>query len=469
MLQLTQFWPPWYDPALCLLPLSNHNGIDAAFAICDILVEFNLRRISQDIHDMELSPSNSSKRFQIPAEILTLIFSFLVRIDVKAARHVCRPFNTHASPYLLDTAIAGSQTETIERFEAIAAHELFSIHVKTVIFSVCSLEREYATVSDYYNELHTRYEDSEKQLPTLEQCEQHWNDYQKAYKDQAELQERGDDERRIQNALRLMPNVNHLVLSSNAWKMGIHPLNKLWHPSNYKIIVPRRDPVKGPWQFSHGFTIMSSALLYNGIRLSSLSHTKIRSISDALRPSCFSKKTLEIFRHLHKVALSLNDKIYRDLSWQTKVGECLSIAEGLESLEIVSEISGDQIDFSRIFRVAWPKLYYLKLRINLDYKSFTIFCQSHGGSLRSLHLQSLCLFGGTWERLVEVIREHLKPTNVWLEDLADEDSEDIWGRRDDLSEGRYRLSEAEEYLLHGGDNPFESGMLQRIPNPLLEP
>jgi hypothetical protein len=418
---------------------------------------------------MELRSGSSSKSIQIPAEILSSIFSCLLQTDIKAARQVCQAFNNGASPYLINIAIAGSQTETLERLEAIARHGGFRKAITTVIFSVCSLEREYTTVNDYYDELSTRYEDSEKQLPTLEQCEEHWYDYQKVYKDQAELQRVSDDERRIRVALSHMPNINHLVLSSDAWKMGIHPLNKLWRPSNYRIIEPLHDSVKGPWQFSHGFIVMSSALLSNNIRLSSLTHTKIRSDIDALRSLCFSKKTQEIFRHLRKVALYLNVNIYRDLSWQTKVGECLSIAGELESLEIVSEGSEHQINFSKIFHAAWPKLYYLRLGINLDYDSFTIFCQSHGESLRSLHLQSLCLFGGTWEGLVEVIREYLKLTNAWLEDLSEQGSDDTWGRRDNLSEGRYRLSEAEEYLLRGGDNPFENGMLQQVPNPLLEP
>jgi hypothetical protein len=223
----------------------------------------------------------------------------------------------------------------LERLEAIAGHDGFRKAITTVVFSVCSLEREYATINDYYDQLRTRYEGSEKQLPTLEQCEEHWRDYQKVYKDQAELQHGGDDERRIQNALCHMPNINHLVLLSNAWKVGIHPLNKLWRPSDYWIIEPRHDLVKGPWQLSHGFIAISSALLPNKIHLSSLSHTKIRSDSDALRSSCFSEKTQEIFHHLHKVALYLNVKIYRDHSWQTEVGKCLAIARELESLEIV--------------------------------------------------------------------------------------------------------------------------------------
>jgi hypothetical protein len=100
---------------------------------------------------MELSPSNSSKSIQIPAEILSLIFSYLLRTDVKAARQVCRTFNDGASPYLINVAIAGSQTETLKRLEAIVGHDGFRKAITTVVFLVCSLEREYATINDYYD------------------------------------------------------------------------------------------------------------------------------------------------------------------------------------------------------------------------------------------------------------------------------------------------------------------------------
>ena len=97
---------------------------------------------------MELSSGEN-----LPAEILYLIFSCLLPVDIKVARYVCRTFNNLASPHLLDTAIVGSQTETIERFEAIAKHEIFRKFITTVIFSVCSLKGGYLTVNDYYNGL----------------------------------------------------------------------------------------------------------------------------------------------------------------------------------------------------------------------------------------------------------------------------------------------------------------------------
>ncbi|KAH6689926.1 hypothetical protein BKA61DRAFT_585130 [Leptodontidium sp. MPI-SDFR-AT-0119] len=414
---------------------------------------------------MELSSGGNSKRILIPAEILSLIFSCLLLVDIKAARCVCRTFNSLASPHLLDTAIVGSQTETIERFEAIAAHELFLKFVTTVIFSVYSLQGEYATVNGYYNDLPRHYEGREMRLPTLEQCDEHWRNHQRVINDQTELQESGDDKRRIQNALRLMPNIHHLVLSGDAGKMATHPLNKIWCPSTYRIIEPLYD--LGKWQFSHGFITMSSALLSNRQCLSTLSHTDIRSDSDVLSSLCFSGMVQEIFRNLRRVALFIDDEIYRTSLFQTRVGECLAIASNLETLEIISEEWGNQTDLSRILCATWPRLYHLKLRINLGYDSFLLFCQRHKESLRSLHLQCLTLFGGSWGELVKAMRTHLRLTNIWLEDL-DEGSEELWVRRDDLSGGWYRLSEAEAYVLHGGDNPFENMQRRDVVERLIE-
>lgn len=366
---------------------------------------------------MELS-SNTSKIMQMPHEILSLIFSRLMTEHIKTARRVCRKFNDNASPYLMDTAIAGSETETLKWLEAIARHDRFRGFITTVVYSVCSLECGYATINDYHEELSSHYRGSKHQIPTLQQCEQHWHNYQNVYKDQAERQHGGDNERRIQNALRYMPNIKHVVLSSNAWEQASHPLNKLWCPSNYK---PGRDP-----QYSHGFNITCSALLFNKICLSSLSHmdTEIQSHSGGLRSLSFSDKTPEVFRHLNKVALYLSVEIYQDLSWQIKVRNCLSIAKALESLEIVSEPSEYQIHFMNLLHTTWPKLFYLRVQINIHYDSFIIFCKNHKESLRSLHLQSICVFGGTWGRLISVIREHLKLTDAWLEDLYGCNSDD---------------------------------------------
>ncbi|KFY02574.1 hypothetical protein O988_02073 [Pseudogymnoascus sp. VKM F-3808] len=381
----------------------------------------------------------------MPPEILALIFSCLMRKHIKTARQVCHTFDDIASPYLIDTAIAGSETETLKRLEAIAKHDRFRTAITTVIFSVCSLGCGYATVGDYYAELSWRYRYSKEKIPALDQCEQHWRDYQTIYKDQAECQQGGDDKRRIKNALRHMPNIKHLVISTNAWELASHPLNRLWCPSNYKIIEPRHDPPEGPYQSSHGFHIISSALLSNNLRLCSLSFPEIRNSADGLRSPSFSNKTPALFHYLRKVALYLYGEIYQDLPYQINVQKCLSIAKDLESLEIGSEPAAHRIHFTTLFHTKWPKLIHLRLQINIHYDSFTVFCKNHHESLRSLHLQSIGLFGGTWGDLITEIGKHLRLTDAWLEDLYEGISDDKWTRLDSpVGANIYRLCEAEE-------------------------
>lgn len=417
---------------------------------------------------MELSHSGNSNILQMPPEILALIFSCLPQKYIRTARQVCRIFNDIASPYLIDAAIAGSETETLKRLEAIAGHNRFRTSITTLIFSVCSLRCGYATVDDYYNELRSRYRYSAEKIPSLEQCEKHWHDYQTIYNDQAERQEGGDDDRRIKDALRHMPNIKHLVISTDSWKLASHPLNKLWCPSSYKIIEPRHDPPGGPYQSHHGFIIISLAFISNKVRLYSLSFPEIRNSSNGLRSRSFSNKTPALFRFLRTAALYLHVEIYQDLSYQRRVQKCLSIAKDLESLEIVSEPTEHQIHSTTLFHATWPKLIHLKLQININYSSFVVFCRNHQESLRSLHLQSICLFGGTWGDLITVIGGQLRLTDIWLEDLYEGISDDKWIRLVSPSGPNiYRLCEAEEYLLHGGINPFKANVLHLVPHWLL--
>lgn len=411
---------------------------------------------------MELG--NSDKRIHIPAETLSLIFSYQSLEDVRIARLVCTTFYSLASSYFLDTAIAGSQTATIERLEAIAKHAVLRTTVTTIVYSACSLNREFSTVGDYYEDLRMRHRYSGKQLPTIEQCERHWVEYQRIYRDQVELQ-KGEDKIRIQSALRHMPNVKHLVLSGTAWKLSSHPLNTMWCHPDYTIIEPNTDPDNGPRQFSHGFNVMSSALLSSNICLSSLSCTNPTYTSDSFRSSCFTENSQGLFRSLRRIVLYLTAEFDQTPLSDNKVGQCISVASKLEALELVFEPEGQrQIVFPRILLATWPELYHLKLEIDIDYGVFTDFCQRHGNSLRSLHLENVHLFGGTWGMLLQVMKDCLHLTKVCLGTLSEDPHQDrLWERRNGLEEQDWqRLSEAEEYLLCGGKNPFRNNTFQLV-------
>lgn len=256
-----------------------------------------------------------------------------------------------------------------------------------------------------------------------------------------------------------MPNVKSLVLSGTAWKQPIHPLNPDWNPENTFIITPSTDPFDGPWQFSHGFEVMSSALLSNGIRMTSFSNTGGPYISQSLRSNCFAKSARELFRTLRKVALYLNATFDESLTRQDEIEDCLSAAKNLDHLDLTLDefnmiTPNFMPNFTNMLRTTtWPNLSYLSLSIAIDYEPFLGFCGRHGKILRCFYLKLCYLFGGSWGTLVEAMRTHLLLEEAWLEGLSEEPFNDhAWELGD-------RLPDAENYLLHGGENPFKNGTL----------
>ncbi|PVH69173.1 hypothetical protein DL98DRAFT_626184 [Cadophora sp. DSE1049] len=412
--------------------------------------------------DLQLYTVNNGRTtLQVPFEILSLVFSKLRPQHIKVIRQVCHAFNNLSSWYLLHTAIAGSQTETLERLEAIAQHPIFSKIITDITYAVCSLRREYATRDEYYQDLRERrrFLEYKKRMPTIKQCEAYRVRYQEIYKDQAKLVKTGQDKHRIKMALHHMPNIKSLVLSGSAWKRSIHPLNRDWNPENWFIIAPSTNPFDNPWQFSHGFEIMSSALLSDGIRITSFSHSGRPYISTTLRLNDFAKPARELLHTLRKVTLYLHATCNESLTRQDEIEDCLSAAKYLEHLDLTL----DEFDmntpnlipnFTNMLRTTtWPNLSYLSLSIDIDYGPFLGFCERHGKTLRCFQLKLCYLFGGSWGTLVEVIRSHLLLEEAWLECLSEEPFNDhAWELGD-------RLPDAENYLLYGGENPFKNGTL----------
>jgi hypothetical protein len=72
----------------------------------------------------------------LPVEIILFIFSFLGPKHIKEAR------------FLL-----ARRRIRCKRLEEIATHDIFCKTVTTVVYSTCSLRRNYATVDEYYEHL----------------------------------------------------------------------------------------------------------------------------------------------------------------------------------------------------------------------------------------------------------------------------------------------------------------------------
>lgn len=398
------------------------------------------------------------KLLSLPAELVITIFSLLSPKDIKTARLVCRAFCRFSSQYLIDSVFAGSQTNTLERLEEIAKHDIFSKTVTTVVYAACSLPRNYATVEEYYDHLEELWDLFKTgRIPTERQCKVYWAKYQDVYNDQVGVLRDGSDKTRIALALQRMPNVQHLVLSCDAWKSPAHPLHAVWDSKKYFIIKPTRDAEDGPWQLSHGFKVMSSAFTANKIRPKSLIQREPHYIWDVLRSDCFTAESLHFFEPLHKITLHFDE---RNITYMDKVKTFLSAAKLLQHLELQINMIQTQPSFTRLLSSTWPSLTSVTLRFDLDHELFVAFCRRHR-SVRSLCLIVCFLHGGSWKALMPIMRECFHLTDARLEGLGETSFELVWADSRDRNRDD-RITEAEHYLLHGGENPFENGALELI-------
>jgi hypothetical protein len=395
----------------------------------------------------------------LPVEIIVLIFSFLSPKHIKEARLVCKAFCWYSSQYLIDTVFAGSQTNTLQRLEEIATHDIFRKTVTTVVYSTCSLSRNYATVDEYYEHLQELQEHplrSKDTIPTKEQCEVYWGKYRELYDDQVRVLRDGSDKTRITMALQSMPNVKHLVLSCAAWESPAHPLYAVWDAGSDFVIKPGHDPDKGPWLLSHGFEVMSSAFIANKIRPESLMQIEPKYTYDVLRSNCFTKELQQFFIPLYKISLIFNEQ---RIAYLDMVKNCLFAARRLEYLRVEVGTLERRTAFTALLDNSWPNLTSVSLEFDFDYEVFVAFCRKNK-SLRFLHLKTCGLFGGTWAELVPIMRECFHLTDARIEGLSERNGEYAWTRANKEIDSYLRLPEAEHYLVHGGENPFRSGVLE---------
>jgi hypothetical protein len=141
------------------------------------------------------------------------------------------------------------------------------------------------------------------------------------------------------------------------------------------------------------------------------------------------------------------------------VKPCLFAAKRLEHLHLQVEMIESRTAFTGLLSNSWPNLISVSLRFDFDYELFVAFCRRHK-SVRSLSLKYCSLVGGTWAKLVPIMRECLHFTDAWIEGLVEHNGEYAWIRANEEIDGHFRLPAAEHYLVHSGENPFRSGALE---------
>jgi hypothetical protein len=222
------------------------------------------------------------------------------------------------------------------------------------------------------------------------------------------------------------------------------------------VIKPGHDPDEGPWRLSHGFEVMSSAFIANKIRPESLMQIEPKFTYDVLRSNCFTKELQQFFGPLYKTSLIFNEQT---IAYLDMVKNCLFAAKRLEHLLVRVETLERRTAFTTLLDNSWPNLTSVSLEFDFVYEVFVAFCRRNK-SLRSLHLKTCDLFGGTWAELVPIMRVCFHLTDARIEGLGERNGEYAWIRANKEIDSYLRLPEAEHYLVHGGENPFRSGALE---------
>ena len=88
----------------------------------------------------------------LPPELLSIICSFLAKVDLKAFRQVCHLFNQAAVPFLFDRVYISASKEDLE--VSILIGQRFGLYVKGLVF-IARYYEEHCRI--YYDEKITAY------------------------------------------------------------------------------------------------------------------------------------------------------------------------------------------------------------------------------------------------------------------------------------------------------------------------
>ena len=98
---------------------------------------------------------------QLPAELLCEVYSHLTSKDIKSARLVNKKHHAHSSPYLMKRAFFATRLKTLEVFNSVVSHPVFSkSDTEIVCDASCFVEDPYYDRGEEYDDLHMGQSDT---------------------------------------------------------------------------------------------------------------------------------------------------------------------------------------------------------------------------------------------------------------------------------------------------------------------
>ncbi|KAI9700844.1 MAG: hypothetical protein M1836_002213 [Candelina mexicana] len=432
--------------------------------------------------------SISQHHLEVPTELLIEIFKYLPRKDIKSTRLVCKEFQYASSQFLIDRVYLSGQTKQIEALTAVSRHPIFRNYVREIVYDAAHFDKRLTDRRVYEQVLwrgQTSYDESLKAAPLsdgLRSLNRGWEQYKSCFEEQERVLRTDEDIRCLNEALPHMPNVYLYTITDDAWGgsgNSIHsnqdrrysiPLPPdfemtMLKPSHWPCVDDLVPSDHSPLWY-RGFEVFCRvACLDIGKKIRSLridpanSRSGISHHALNLPPEELDRAKLA-FEALTSLELCINTHNVEE-DWVTTmrtgtISELSSAARNLEKLWLRFDARCRWLmgDFPKVTgSQRWPKLRSVALCLmDMHERELVEFLCRHVPTIEVLDLQYVEISEGTWNTVLEEIRQEMKRWPLVLKEIPHFMVLDrIQDNLDEhLNEDVFR------FLRYGGQNPFRA-------------
>lgn len=406
----------------------------------------------------------------LPDELWAMVLQFLMKVDIKSTRLVCKRFDCMTIPLLYNVVIVAPHRKDLEVFDAIAGHEVYSKCVQELVYSAAEFngyEMGHYEMEHYETDLRDQvFEEDEAHLLTEAVIAQGFAVYTRYATEQEEIQ---DDNEDFAHLCMNLPSLKRLerVKFLESW---------LEFLTKEEVNFKRYQSVLDPSPKSHGFVqrhwnplhleprtadcITMHRAFRTVLRALSITQTRVKqvvhcgSIPQLLFTTMMSDATLrhaiQVFQHLRKLVLT-SDCGSRYIGIRT-FAKLLSAAARLEDLCLrfgspykkpcrgnIELVFGHQ---------TWLHLRALTLQgFSFRFAELHDFLGRHSEPLRLMTLSNCDLQYGSWTDVVDFLRSDMKLSKCAITKVRDADGKEVPTRF-------LNWKILNEYLWHGGKNPL---------------
>ena len=401
-------------------------------------------------------------RRDLPDELWAMVLQFLMKVDIKSARLVCKTFNRLSIPLLYNVVIVAPLRKDLEVFDAIARDEVYSKCVKELVYSAAEFSASY-DLKSYEAKLRNQVFEEAESLLTESVIAQGYVIQQSYATEQGEVLKEHEDFAHLCMNLRKLERLERITFLRNWHEHLTKDDSSLYDRS---MLPKSHGFVQRHWNPLHlepmnAYSIPMQQGLVTVLRALSITQTRVKQIiyfdripQSLFAPTAMSEATLkhliQVFEHLQRLVTAIDDR-----SGSTGIrnfAKALSAAARLQDLCLIFCFPSGKPCTGNIVAIfghqTWMHLRALILQ-GFSFRSAQLqdFLRRHADTLRVMKLHYCDLLDGSWINLVDFLRSDLKLSNCRISNVRDADLKEFPSHL-------LNWQKLNEYLWHGGKNPL---------------